>query len=350
MALHVFNLLVKLVVLVKQSGEMMVGGFQLGDQIAVFRKHRLKSLLGCVYRHFTQPSLNWLFALSALALPLTAQAIDLLPEDGIAPPVGLSAIQIRYVGNRYEGSYQNGNNAAPTAKLSADTFAVRYSTTFTLANRPSVFYVEAPYSETKTANVAAKDAGWGLGDATFALAHWLHVDRKNEHYAGLVGYLTAPTGQYDRQYTNTVGINTNPSQNRWSAALQAGHFMRLGAGVGWLLAFDTVWFGENDDFETGNANDASLKRRPLYTLQTHFSKRFDSHLMLGLGYYWVNGGETKRGGNYNNNQLNTHRYQLTTTYDLSGGYRIGAQYGGNLKTRNGFDEKEQFSLRFWRFF
>jgi hypothetical protein len=356
MALHIFNLLVKLVVLVKESGEMMVGGFQFSNQVAVFGKHRLGSSL-CLKRvpwYFTQPAALRLLACLALVLPLKTQAIDLLPEDAIAPPVGLHAIQFRYASNRLEGRYQNGNKVAANDKLSFDSFAVRYSTAFSLANRTSVFYVDAPYSNTRTNIQDAREPGWGFGDATFALAHWLLEDRKKEQYAGIVGYLTLPTGEYDPRYTaNSLGLNANPGQNRWSAALQAGHFMRLGHGVGWLVAFDTVWFGRNDDYRplvSSPEMQLTLERRPLYTLQTHFSRRFGQKLMLGLGYYWVTGGEVQIAGAYLNNQVNTHRYQLTTTYDLTPAYRIGAQYGGNLKTRNGFDEKEQFSLRVWRFF
>jgi hypothetical protein len=286
-------------------------------------------------------------------------AIDLLPEDAIAPPLGIYAIQTRYVGNRLEGIYENGSKVYATPKLSIDTFAIRLSTSFSLANRPSVFYVDAPYSRTESSGIpGVNSAGWGVGDTTFALAHWLLADRTQQHYAGVVGYLTLPTGHYNPNDTsNILGLNTNPGQNRWAAALQAGHFMRLGNEVGWLVAFDTLWFGENDDYRPlvyngteWTALRTTLNRRPLFTLQTHFSKRFDQRLMLGLGYYWVTGGESKVGDRYLGNALNTHRYQFTATYDLAGGYRVGAQYGGNLKTRNGFKETEQFSLRFWRFF
>ncbi len=156
------------------------------------------------------------------------------------------------------------------------------------------------------------------------------------------------TGDYDAQRT-LGGVNTNLAQNRWSAAIQAAYFLRLPAKLGLQVAADAVFFGENNDFRPLGAA-TGFERRPLYTAQAHLSRRFAGQLMLGLGYYWVTGGEWKVGGQYQNNQLNTHRYQLTTTYDLAPGYRVGAQYGGNLETRNGMHESGQFSLRFWRFF
>lgn len=280
-----------------------------------------------------------------------AGAVDLLPEDGIAPKVGLHALQVRTVHNRYESFYKNGNEIAPSVKFSLDTLAVRYSTSFEALGRPNVVYVDAPLSNAKASNVPdAQSPGMGLGDTTFALAHWLLADHAKQHHAGIVGYVTLPTGRYDGRYTtNALGLNTNPGQNRWAAALQAGHFMRLFSGIGWLIAFDTAWFGENDDFRP-TGTQTTLNRRPLYTWQTHFSKRVDDRLMLGVGYYWVSGGETKIANSYQGNAVNTQRYQLTGTYDLPGGYRLGLQYGANLKTRNGFDETGQLSLRFWRFF
>lgn len=275
-------------------------------------------------------------------------AIDLMPEDAIAPPEGLHALQIRTIDARYRGSYVDGVEVNPGARLSAQGFALRYAYATRVDGRPSILYVDIPYGEVKSRLPGTQNAGQSAGDVSLAFANWLLSDSARQEFAGVVGYLTLPTGQYDPQYTAGY-VNTNLGQNRWAFALQAGYSRQVLGSLTWLLAIDSVWFGKNKDFKP-EGRSVSLAQRPLRTIQNHLSRRLTSAWMVGVAHIWTTNGEWIVDGDALGNEQNTHRLQLASTYDLPGGFRLGLQVTRALRTENGLRERSDLTLRFWHFF
>lgn len=277
-----------------------------------------------------------------------AQAIDLMPEDAIAPPSGLHALQLRSLDARYRGSYVDGVQVDSSAKLSAQGYAVRYAFATEVFNRSSVFYVDLPYGRVNSQLMGTQNAGNSTGDVSLAFAHWLLSDSARQEFAGIVGYLTLPTGEYDPKYTSGY-VNTNLGQNRWAFALQTGYSKRVFGHLTWLAAVDSVWFGKNDDFRPAGGAVA-LEQRPLLSAQNHLSKRLTPAWMVGLGHIWNTNGEWVIDGVGLGNRQNTHRIQLASTYDIPGGFRLGLQLTRAFRTENGLHEKRDLTLRFWHFF
>jgi hypothetical protein len=277
-----------------------------------------------------------------------AHSIDLMPEDAIAPPSGIRALQLRVVDMHYRGSYANGVQVDRNARLSVQGVALRYTHATQLFNRPSVIYADIPYGEVKSQLSGTQNAGKTIGDISFAFAHWLLNDRSRQEFAGVVGYLTLPTGEYDPKYT-TGFVNTNLGQNRYAFALQAGYSARLFDSLTWLVAVDSVWFGKNDDFRP-DVDSVHLEQRRLLTLQNHLSRRLTPEWMVGLGHIWTTNGEWVVDGVGLGNRQNIHRLQLASTYDLPGNVRVGLQLGRALRTQNGLLEQREITFRIWRFF
>lgn len=356
MALHIFDFLVQLVVLVKQPGEMMVSRLESGDQVTIFRKHFLSSLVFS-FRHFTEamklkPAVLSLAMALFLAQP-AAKAIDLLPDDLIAPPIGLSSLQLAYVDQRRTGVYQKGQEILPRAEYNYEQWHVRYARSFDWDGHASVAYVQLPYYKVHTENIAfgpvrATDAPGGLGDIVLLLATWLHNDPLRGHYAGIGGYLFVPTGEYEAEKTRLV--NTNPGSNRWRAALQFGHYFQLSKKIGWMAAFDTVWSGKNTEAYWTSPTLATRRQEPFNTFQTGLMYGINSQLSLGLNYFYSFGGRTSLNGIKNDDATHAQRYQITTSYFVSPGARLLLQYGSEFKTENGFKETGTTSLSITQYF
>ena len=302
-----------------------------------------RSLSGQGARYWT-----CLMLFAGLGLSSKVLAIDLMPEDAIAPPVGLQSLQLRAIASKYQGAYLDGRRLNPDSQLTAEGAALRYARVTEFFGRPTVIYADQSYGELKTRLDGAKDAGPTLGDLSVAVAHWLLNDAVQHRYAGVVGYLVAPTGDYDPRFTSGY-VNTNLGQNRWTFALQTGYSARVFTDLTWLVAADVIWFGKNDEFSP-NGRLVTLEQRPLKTIQNHLSQRVTPPWMIGLGHIWTTGGRWLVDGLDLGNEENTHRLQLSSTYDFPGAFRLGLQAGRALKTKNGLAEKREVTVRLWHFF
>jgi hypothetical protein len=233
-------------------------------------------------------------ALLVAALLRPAQAVDLLPTDVIAPPPGITTAQLAE------------RHLEPGGALSS------------------------------------LERGSGLGDLTLVLATWPYADRENGRYAAVAGYVTLPTGSYDAR--RTLSLNTNPGENRYQAAVQAGYSHRLGSRVNAMTAFDVQWFGDNDGYRRGAGRIGTLEQQLLYNWQVALSYTPAAPLTLGLSYFYSQGGASRIDEAPWDNVLRVQRYTLSGMIKLPFASLI-LQYGGDLKTDNGLFEDQRFALR-----
>jgi hypothetical protein len=290
------------------------------------------------------------FALAVLgAAPLPARAIDLLPEDVVAPRPGFTQIQIAHIDSRREGLYQGGSNVLPSAELHLSQTHVRVGRSFLWNDRPSFFYALLPYGKIDADGgpLSALNSPSGTGDLVLTLATWPYANTERNEYFGLAGYLILPTGDYNPEDTRL--INTNLGENWYRAALQAGYYRRLVGKLNWMAAFDTVWFTSNDEYYGTSAVMGKLTRRPLSSAQTSLSYHFTPKLNSGLSYFYTAGGDTRFNGVSNNNSIRLHRYGVSGNLLTDLG-RITLQWGGDLETETGFKEKRRLTLRLTRAF
>lgn len=290
----------------------------------------------------------WITCLGiGVGLTAPAQAIDLHPEDVIAPRTSFQAVQIGWTDSRRGDYFVRGEQRASNTAVHLQQVHVRLTSAFTWRDQPAVAYAQVPVGEIRTQNTGATDAGRNMGDLSLVLASWPYVDRERDRYFGLATYLILPTGDYDPQATRQ--LNTNLAENRWRAALQLGWHQRLLDRLGWMVAVDGVWFGDNNAYYGTSAQLGTLSRAPLYTLQTALSTRLGSTVGLGLSYFYTAGGETAFDGVDDNNAVRVHRYQLSGNLYLPRS-RLTLQYGGDIKTRTGFKEDRGVQIRYSHIF
>lgn len=293
------------------------------------------------------------FALCLVAAlaPLPVLAIDLQPEDGIAPKPGVTAVQFGYTNSQRGDYYLRGVKQPAATEFDLSQVHVRVAHSFEWAGRPSVAYVQVGHGAINTKNAGALDAPTNTGDVALMLGTWLIADHATHRFLGLGGYLFLPTGDYDARYTQAA-TNTNLGENRYRGALQIGYHQRVFGNLGWQVAFDTTWYGDNDDFLEGSAGATKrvrLSRDPLYAAQTSLAYRLQPNIGIGASYFYTAGGETQHDGVDRNNRVAVHRYQFTGFYQFTSS-RITLQYGGDIKTENGFKEDRHIIVRWTQYF
>jgi len=290
------------------------------------------------------------FALALMAVPLTALAIDLQPNDIVAPIPGKNHAMVSYLNTDNSTYYRNGSVQGSTRAtrqfaspdIGTQSAILRLLTSYSVQDLPAVSYLQLPYGTIKPAgSLAMYPADTGIGDLTIATAIWPYHDRENRRYLGIAGYLTAPTGSYNSQRPFNMG------ENRYKSDLQMGYQQPIIGDLDGMIAVDTMWFGGNSQCAAAcqSPTITSLSQKPLTTTQLGPIYKFNQTYTIGASYFYVAGGATTIGNTYQNNVANTQRFLLSALAYYPFG-RISLQYGRDMEIKNGFVETRRFIVRF----
>jgi len=287
-----------------------------------------------------------IITLTLLILPSISSAIDLQPNDIVAPLPGKNHVMISYINTGNSTLYRNGSVVSIRPYRSPDigtqSAIARISTSYAIEDLPGISYLQIPYSTIKPAgSLANYPASTGVGDLTFATAIWPYADRVNRRYFGVAGYLTVPTGSYNSQQV------FNTSENRYRSDIQMGYQQPIIENLDGMIAIDTMWFGGNSQCAAAclSANNTSLNQKPLTTTQLGPIYKINQNYTVGASYFYVAGGATTIGNTYQNNVVNTQRFLLSALAYYPFG-RISLQYGRDMEIKNGFIETRRLAVRF----
>lgn len=284
-------------------------------------------------------SVHFFGLLAAIAFCLPAAAVDLQPGEIRAPQAGVDAMTLTWQFSERGTRHVNGQAQAGDPRIVTSQLQARFGHGFEFAERPAYAFVQVPagYVHPQAA-LSAQPGDAGLGDATVLLAWWPHADRAAQRYLAVAGYLTLPTGSYSAQR------NFNMGGNRYSGSLQTGFQLPLADRVHWMTAVDGTWFGRNADYR---ATHDVLEQKPLYVAQSAVQYFLDEHYSVAAGYFHTVGGETSVNGLRRNDTTRSQRYQLSGIANFGFG-RFTLQYGGDLRTENGYIENRRWTLRLTR--
>ena len=284
--------------------------------------------------------------LCALIQPLAVWAVDLQPNDIVAPLPGKNHAMISYINTENTTFYKNGSvvSGSPYSSpdISAQTAILRLVTSYTVKDLPAVSFIQLPYGSIKPGgSLGMYPTATGVGDVTLASAFWPYSDRVNRRYFGVAGYLTLPTGSYNSQQPFNTG------ENRYRSDIQMGYQQPIVGNLDGMVAVDTMWFGGNSQCAAacGVASNTSLNQKPLTSTQLGPIYKFNQTYTVGASYFYVAGGATTIGNTYQNNVVNTQRYLLSALAYYPFG-RISLQYGRDMEIKNGFVETRRFILRY----
>jgi hypothetical protein len=291
-------------------------------------------------------NLRRFMALTLWTLPSAAFAVDLQPNDIVAPLPGKSHAMISYLNTESGTFYKNGavvsRKPFGSPDIGTQSAILRVSTSYAVKDLPAISYLQLPYSTIKPeGSLASYPSSTGIGDLTLATAFWPYSDREKRRYFGVAGYFTAPTGSYNSQQV------FNASENRYRSDIQMGYQQPIVENLDGMIAVDTMWFGGNSQCAAAcfSANNTSLNQKPLTTTQLGPVYKINQIYTLGASYFYVAGGATTIGNTYQSNVMNTQRFLLSALAYYPIG-RISLQYGRDMEIKNGFVETRRFIVRY----
>ena len=268
---------------------------------------------------------------------MSSWAIDLQPGDATAPPPGLRSVQLSYLNAERVG--------ASNARIDQTQVQFRYIQSFELNNQPALLYLHTGTGKTEPVGSLARiaPADNGMIDTTLVLAYWPYVDRVSKTYVAVAGYLISPTGSYSSNRIFNMG------ENRYRWAGQIAYQTRIAPDLDWMAAFDTLWFGKNDESRSLSNALGTLEQKALYSAQTGLLYKLNSTYSIAGAYFYTEGGETVFSGSAQNNSVKSHRYQLSGIGNYSFG-RLTLQYGQDIDNNATFEDKHRVFLRYTKFF
>lgn len=282
-----------------------------------------------------------LLVLLILIGPSLTWAIDLQPNDIVAPQPNKNYLTLSYLNSENSTFYRNGTAAPTSPTIDTQIAILRGSRTYNLANLPAVSYLQLPYGTIKPGgSLAIYSSDTGIGDLSFATAIWPYSNRATRTYLGIAAYLISPTGSYSSQRAFNLG------ENRFRTDLQIGFQAPITNSIDGMIAVDTMWFGGNSQCAAtcGLASNGSLTQKPLTTTQLGPIYRINEIFTLGASYFYVSGGATSINNVYQNNVANTQRFLLSGQAHTPIG-RFSLQYGRDMEIKNGFVQTRLLILR-----
>jgi hypothetical protein len=291
--------------------------------------------------------------LLTILTPLMAWAVDLQPNDIVAPLPNKNYVTISYLNTENSTLYSNGSVGVANPKslytnpvIDTQLAILRGARTYSLGELPAVTYIQLPYGTAKPAgSLSGLSGDTGIGDLTLATAIWPYHNKATRTYVGLAGYLISPTGSYSSQRA------FNLSENRFRTDIQLGFQTPISENVDAMIAVDTMWFGGNSQCATacGLTSNGSLTQKPLTTTQLGPIYRINQIFTVGASYLYVAGGATSINNSYMNNVANTQRFLLSSQAHTPIG-RISLQYGRDMEIKNGFIQTRLLALRLMKDF
>lgn len=236
-------------------------------------------------------------ALLCGAVSARAAVNDVMPTDYFAPEPGSVTLSLYGYHRQLDGPYRNGV-ARTDGGGNANTLALRASYAFTLAQRPSAFFVVDGTTHASAAGTLPALHGShasGRVDARLGLVHWLVADAAETRYVAATAMAILPTGDYDRRQL----LNTGENRRRYVAML--GITQGLGS---WVAegALEAAWYGRNDAYPTASG-PAPLEQQGTQAATLYLRYRSVPEWQPFVGAQMNRGGRTSiAGGDYANAQ------------------------------------------------
>ncbi len=282
--------------------------------------------------------LKLFYVITFILIHRIAFAIDLQPGEIKAPSGKFNAAQISYLYVEKSDKYTHGTKTSNISNINQNAILFRLGHAFEINQMPAYIYAQSSYNHMENKNLPSNipnaDSN-GIGDTTFAFALWPYANREKDEYLGVAGYVSLPTGDYDKNRAINSGLNI------FQTALQAGYQTKLSNNINWMAALDTILSSDNNQYLGNN----KLEKNLIYNFQTGLQYVFNPTYSMSAGYFYTIGGESTVNGQDMGDINKIHRYQLTGQANYPFG-RLTVQYGSELANENSFIEDHRLVTRY----
>jgi len=234
--------------------------------------------------------------------------------------------------------------------IKADVYILRYAHSFAIDGRSSGFQILQPYADIRATlddamMLDGEHKRHGMGDTQFILVHNLFgapaLSREEfakwqpETFLSAAFWLTAPTGDYDKDRLINIGAN------RWVFKPE----LAFGKPIGptWIEVNTWVSLYTNNDDYLGNQ---TLAQRPQWAIEGHYSYNFNQALWASIDTTWSVGGETKIDGAPQDNRQNNNLLGATIGFQLSPEFGGLIAYSDTVQKRSYSPDVSNWTVRF----
>lgn len=280
-----------------------------------------------------------LFLIAALLHSATGPAQELEPRFYSNLPLGLNFVAVGFA--RSEGGVLfDPSIELDNADLAVDGPFLGYARSLDVGGVSGSFDVGlanvclSGSAEFAGDRVSRKVCGWSdarlrlainfVGAPALSMAEF--AGYRQDLVVGASLQLIVPSGDYDP--TKLVNIGAN----RWAARTELGFSKSV---RGWLFegALGGTVYGSNDEFFGGTTR----RQDPIFSLQAHVVRRFDSGIWLAIDYTRYRGGETEIDGLARGDLQSNARVGVTLSLPLKPRHSIKFNVSSGVLTRTGSD-------------
>lgn len=277
-------------------------------------------------------------ASALLACVHAAWAVDTMPGDAMAPPVGTTLAGIYYINNTLSELY-SGGKLVDGLKANVDVGVLRVMRPMKLGD-----YQVNPQFALPFGRVAGDGAlssvqhTSGLGDLSVSASVMLKQDPATRTSVYVMPSFTLPTGVYDKNKLNL-------SNNRHSTTIQLGGQTALNKL--WTVDgyADATWYGSNKE-NLGGTLDKAVN----YKVQSYLRYALSGTSELAAGFRYNNGGATKVAGVTQNDAVNKTTLLIGGSSWVAPGLLLNAYLGRDTSVNNGFKASSIVELRLAKVF
>jgi hypothetical protein len=275
---------------------------------------------------------------AALATWNSAQALDTLPGDALAPPVGTTLVGAYLIHNALS-DLRVGGEVIDGPKAQATVAVLRVLRPMQIGAYQVNPQFALPVGRVSgQGTLAGAEQAQGVGDLSLLASVMLKQDQQTRTSIYLMPGVVLPTGAYDK---NKLSIG----ENRSKVLVQLGGQTALSGR--WTLDgyADATWFGKNNDFLGGERRQA-----PLYQLQSYLRYAVNPSSELSVGIRHYRGGENRVAGVHQNDALRRTSVLLGAASWIAPGTLLNVHVGTDTSVNAGFKASPVVELRLARVF
>ena len=267
-----------------------------------------------------------------------AQALDTLPGDALAPPVGTTLVGVYLIHNRLS-DLRVGGAVVPGPEARADVAVLRVLHPMQLGGVQVNPQFALPVGRVSDAgSLAGAPQAQGIGDLSVLASVMLKQDPSTRTSVYLMPGLVLPTGAYE---PNQLSIG----ENRHNLLLQLGGQTALSSAWTVDAYADVTWFGKNRAFAGGERRQAAL-----YQVQSYLRYAITPSTEVSVGLRHYRGGENRVAGQRQNDALSRSSVLLGASTWVAPHTLLNVQVGADTSVNTGFKASPILELRLARVF
>lgn len=277
------------------------------------------------------------FALLAIMLPISANAIDVDAKDYLPAPDGTNVFLFYGQYAQRDALYAGNKKVEGDQKLESTIGLFRF-VHFTKFNdyviEPQIIIPIGKLKASKDLSALGESSGV-LGDIILANTVLLYNESEKGRVWGVTPFLTLPTGSYDKNDALNMG------ENRYKFTFQTSFVNKFTPKLGTDLSADVTFYGKNDKY----GQNSTLKQDPGYQLQADIFYDVHNNYDLRAGVSYLNAGETKV-ENIMADAAKQTKIWFGSQISLNPKSFLILTVGRDIKVENTFRENARFNMRY----